>query len=160
MHGQQMHIAIIWAKLVQERERHHKDMNMEFVKNSDTNLHQYLFHGYNWTEIIEFIKLVRITGVKVLIYSILQNPNRVLIPPMKLHSKFWENCIRDIVCRVIPHHIYKSIIPIYETMLYICIGNRNSRLMWKSNRFELVCTQKLVVRTLNIPHNPKNQSPA
>ena len=135
-------------------------MNMEFVKNNDTNLHQYLFHSYNWTEIIEFIKLVRMIGVKVLIYSILQNPNRVLIPPMKLHSKFWENCIRDIVCRVIPHHIYKSIFPIYETMLYICIGNRNSRLMWKSNRFEPVCTQKLVVRTLNIPHNPKNESPA
>ena len=155
-----MHLAIIWAKLVKEKESHHKNINMQFVKNNDTNLHQYLFHSYNWTEIIEFIKLSRITGVKVLIYSILQYPNRVLIPPMKLHSKFWENCIRDIVCRVIPHHIYKSIIPIYETMLYICIGNRNSRLLWKSNRFELVCTQKLVVRTLNMLHNPQNESPA
>lgn len=91
----------------------------------------YLFHRHNWTKIIKLIELIRVIGVKILVYCILQNPKWVLISSVELESKLCENCIRNIVCGVIPQHIYKRIIQNYYA---------NNKSFRKPSRQLSICT--------------------
>lgn len=77
----------------------------QILSDCETNLQPDLFYSDDWTEIIKLVKLVLVIRIKVIIYRILQNSYRMLVPSVKLLSKFCKYSVWDIVCRLISHDI-------------------------------------------------------
>lgn len=107
----------------------------------------YLFNRYKRAKIVKLIKLVWVIGVEVFVYSILQNSKWVLISSMQLHSKLCKNGIRNIVCRIIPQHIYNPITQIYYA---------STDFSKASKSIAKIVSRTLFVRhSLNISTSPK-----